>query len=291
MTTVALSDSEKFYLVHGVKEEGLRLDGRSCDDYRCIELETGLLSNTFGSSRLRLGNTELLAGIKVELGVPNPIAPDEGWVEFHIDCSPNASPAFQGRGGQDLSNEVCCHLSRIFNNKNAVDLKQLCIVPHHHCWVVHVDVIVLEYGGNLFDSISLAVKGALYNCGIPNVNVTPGDEGEYDINLPDDPSDVNKLKLTNCPVLVTISKIGSRHIVDATLEEECCSNASLIVGVTSKGVFTGMKKIGGGSLLPESIKEMLETAKVVGKRINQAFNKLMKTERGISASVEKTGYL
>jgi len=290
MAVAALSDAERFHIIHGV-EEDLRTDGRECEHFREIEMETGLLTNTYGSSRLRLGNTELLTGIKIELGTPNPQNPKEGWVEFHVDCSPNASPAFQGKGGQDLSNGIVCHLSRIYSNKSSLDLEQLCIVPNHHCWVVHVDVLVLEYGGNLFDSISIAVKAALYNCGIPNVVVTPGDEGEFEINLPDDPSDVAHIKTSNCPVLVTINKVGSRHIVDATPEEEFCSNASLIIGITNKGVVTGMNKVGSGSLDPESITEMLETAKVVGKRINKAFNKLMKTEKGISSSVEKTGYL
>lgn len=289
--SVLLSEAEKFFLVSGIEDEGVRTDGRSCEDYRSIELETGLLSNTYGSSRLRLGNTELLTGIKIELGTPNPQNPDEGWVEFHVDCSPNAGLAFQGKGGQELSNGICCHLSRIYNNRKALDLKQLCIVPHRHCWVVHVDVIVLEYGGNLFDSVSIAVKGALHNCGVPKVSVTPGDEGEFEINLPDDPLDVNKLNIKGCPIMVTISKIGSRHIVDATLEEEFCSHASLIIGVTSKGLITGMKKVGTGSLCPESITEMLESAKMVGKRINSAFTKLLKAQTNESSAKEKTGYL
>ena len=277
-------------IIQGI-QEGIRTDGRSCDNYRCIELETGLLPNTYGSSRLRLGNTELLAGIKMELGKPNPQTPDEGLIKFHVDCSPNATPLFQSKHGQELSNAVCSHLTRVYANKNSIDLKQLCIVPNVHCWLVHVDILVLEYGGNLCDSVSIATKAALYNCGIPNVTIIPGDEGEVEICLPDDPADVKKLKTTNCPILVTVNKVGSRHIVDATPEEEHCSSASLIFGITNKGLVAGVKKVGHGSLFPESITEMLETAKDVGKHINHAFVKLMKTESAIAKDVEKTGYL
>lgn len=47
-------------------------------------------------------------------------------------------------------------------------------------------------------------------------------------------------------------------MVDATLQEEACSLASLLVSVTSKGVVTCMRKVGKGSLDPESIFEMME---------------------------------
>lgn len=46
--------------------------------------------------------------------------------------------------------------------------------------------------------------------------------------------------------------------MDATLQEEACSLASLLISVTSKGALTSMKKMGKGSLDPESIFEMME---------------------------------
>lgn len=57
---------------------------------------------------------------------------------------------------------------------------------------------------------------------------------------------------------VTNMQIGYRHVVDATLQEEACSLASLLISVTSKGAITSMKKVGKGSLDPESIFEMME---------------------------------
>lgn len=53
-------------------------------------------------------------------------------------------------------------------------------------------------------------------------------------------------------------QIGYRHVVDATLQEEACSLASLLVSVTNTGVVTCMRKVGKGSLDPESIFEMME---------------------------------
>ena len=38
-------------------QDNLREDGRGCDDYRYIELETDVVSNTSGSAKLRLVST------------------------------------------------------------------------------------------------------------------------------------------------------------------------------------------------------------------------------------------
>lgn len=54
--------------------------------------------------------------------------------------------------------------------------------------------------------------------------------------------------------------MGHRHIVDATLQEKACSVASLIMSVTHKGTITCTRKVGGGSLDPESIFEMTEVS-------------------------------
>lgn len=48
--------------------------------------------------------------------------------------------------------------------------------------------------------------------------------------------------------------------MDATLQEKACSVASLIIAVTHKGTVTCARKVGGGSLDPESIFEMTEVS-------------------------------
>lgn len=56
--------------------------------------------------------------------------------------SANATPEFEGRGGDDLGTEIANTLSRIFSNKSSVDLQALCISPGEHCWALYVDVLV-----------------------------------------------------------------------------------------------------------------------------------------------------
>nr|XP_045718558.1 exosome complex component RRP42 isoform X2 [Mirounga angustirostris] len=257
MASVALSEAEKVYIVHGVQED-LRVDGRGCEDYRYVEVETDVVSNTSGSARVKLGHTDILVGVKAEMGTPKLEKPNEGYLEFFVDCSANATPEFEGRGGDDLGTEIANTLYRIFNNKSSIDLKSLCISPREHCWILYVDVLLLECGGNLFDTICIAVKAALFNTRIPRVRVLEDEEGSKDIELSDDPYDCIRLSVENVPCIVTLCKIGYRHVVDATLQEEACSLASLLVSVTSTGVMTCMRKVGKGSLDPESIFEMME---------------------------------
>ena len=290
MAKAVLGDAEKWFLIHGVQDD-FRTDGRSCEDYRHVELETGIISNANGSSKIRLGNSELLVSAKVELGIPVPQAPKEGRLEFHVDCSPNANPAFQGRGGKNISENICSILSRVYRNNTVLDFESLCVIPQKQCWVIHIDILILEYGGNILDAISIAVKAALHNTGIPNIKVTAGDEGEEEMHLPDDPLDVVYISTSNCPVLVTLSQLGNRHIVDATSEEESCSSASVVIGVTRRGHTVGIRKLGNGSLDPESINEMIDTGKRIGKQLHVSLDKLLKVEAGMSDEVKETGYL
>ncbi|OXB65965.1 hypothetical protein ASZ78_002713 [Callipepla squamata] len=309
MAAVVLSDAEKLYIIHGVQED-LRVDGRGCEDYRCAEVETDVVSNTSGSARVKLGHTDVLVGVKAEMGAPKLEKPDEGYLEFFVDCSASATPEFEGRGGEELGTEIASTLYRVFSSEGTLDLKSLCINPREHCWVLYVDVLrffffffpphFLECGGNLFDTISIAVKAALFNTSgtthnsvfrIPKVRVMEDEEGSKEIELSDDPYDCIRLNVDDVPCIVTLSKIGYRHVVDATLQEEACSLASLLIAITSKGALTCMKKIGKGSLDPESIFEMMETGNKVGKSLHASLQKVLDEEESLGTTRQKVGFL
>lgn len=290
MASVTLSEAEKVYVAHGIQED-LRVDGRGCEDYRCIEVETDVVSNTSGSARVKLGHTDILVGVKAEMAVPKHERPYEGYLEFFVDCSANATPEFEGRGGEELGTEISNTLYRIFNSKSCVDLKSLCIHPGEHCWVLYVDVLLLECDGNLFDAISMAAKAALFNTRIPKVRVLEDEEGSKEIELSDDPFDCIQLNVENVPCIITVTKIGHRHVVDATVQEEACSLASLLISVTSKGVLTCIRKVGKGSLDPESIFEMIETGKRVGKSLHVSLQDALNKEESMGKKRQKVGFL
>jgi exosome complex component RRP42 len=47
-----------------------RLDGRNLDDLRTLEIDLDVIKKANGSALVRLGNSEVIAGVKVETGEP-----------------------------------------------------------------------------------------------------------------------------------------------------------------------------------------------------------------------------
>lgn len=262
-----ISKAEQEYLIQGV-EQGIRNDGRGRLDFRSYTLETGIISQANGSARLKLGMTDVLVGIKVEIGVPTKDRPNRGMFKFTVECCPSASPEFEGRGAEYLNVETAQLLERVMNNESVVDLKKLCIIPRVQCWVIFVDVLVLDSGGNLFDAVSMATRAALFDTAIPKVAVVPSSRaGESQIEVSDDPSDAELFDVQNVPVCITLSQIGKVSLIDASLEEELCMQSRLTVAVNSKGNFCTIQQGGSGGLSPAKFQEIIRVAKDIGLKL------------------------
>ena len=62
-----LNDSLKQHLIDSLRK-GIRYDGRVLDEYRPIAIERDVTRNAEGSARVKLGDTEVIAGIKLMVG-------------------------------------------------------------------------------------------------------------------------------------------------------------------------------------------------------------------------------
>ncbi|XP_057292268.1 exosome complex component RRP42-like [Hydractinia symbiolongicarpus] len=266
MASLNLSTEEKHFIIAGV-EEDFRTDGRSCEDYRMVTVETNVLSNTNGSAQVKLAGTNVLIGVKAVIDEPLPTQTNEGRIEFFVDCSANASPIFEGRGGDELALELSSALQRMFC-KNTLNLASLCVIPGKTCWVLYIDALVLECGGNLFDAVSIGIKAALHNTRIPNLKII-GEGSEQDIEISDDPYDTSPLNVDNVPVMVTLNKIGNRYVVDATAEEEVCSDSQLLVSINEAGRVCSLQKHGRGGFHPDLLFEMMQVGEKIGKLVNK----------------------
>lgn len=290
MAVALLSEAEKIFILHGI-QDNLRTDGRGCEDYRYMELETNIVQNTNGSARLRLSNTDVLVGVKAELSDVNLDKPKEGWLEFFVDFSANAAPEFEGRGGEEDAAKISCMLSKAYSNNACLDLEQLCVISNTKCWILYIDILVLECGGNLFDAISLAVKAALHNTRIPITNLISGEKGMEEVELTDDPHNCWRIDIQNMPCIVTVFKIGNHHLVDASLEEESCTHCSLMMGVTVSGSITAVDKNGSGSLDPDSILDMVECGKRVGMKLNRVLHARIDENENLDENKSAEGFL
>ncbi|XP_063395027.1 exosome complex component RRP42 [Cydia fagiglandana] len=303
MANLLLSPSEKVFILHGVQDD-YRSDGRSNIDYRPMELETDVVSHASGSARLRLANTDILVGVKTEIYVPKPDKPDLGKIEFFVDCSANATPEFEGRGGEQLANSIANLMQRAYHSSQAFDLKQLSILEGKQCWKLYIDVLILESGGNLCDAVSLAVKAALFNTRIPLVKAALMDGGNVDLQLSDDPYDSKLLDVGSAPLLVTLCKIGDKCVVDPSAEEESCSVISLVVGVSGNprhysteaveapegGKCTTIAMNGPGSVAPKTLKDAINQGIIAAKSLDEALGDALLRERKETVGLKKHSY-
>jgi len=59
-----------------------------------------------------------------------------------FSSSANATPEFEGRGGEELATEISSMLSRAYECPSCLNLKKLAVVDGKQCWVIYVDVLV-----------------------------------------------------------------------------------------------------------------------------------------------------
>ena len=72
-----------------------REDGRGLDEYREISIETDVISKAEGSARVKIGGTQVIVGIKPQLGSPFPDTPDLGVLMTNCEMLPMADPTFE----------------------------------------------------------------------------------------------------------------------------------------------------------------------------------------------------
>ncbi|MEW5309487.1 MAG: hypothetical protein WDW38_001374 [Sanguina aurantia] len=113
-----------------------------------------------------------------------------------------------------------------------LDLAKLCIVAGKSAWLLCVDALVLNDDGNVLDALCLAARAALANTHIPHVRVVAGEGGEApELELDDDDGSSTPLDVSGVPLLVSVSQVGPRSVVDCNSQEELCTSCSCHVGV------------------------------------------------------------
>ena len=68
MANVSILDELKRNQIFDLLDKGQRIDGRAFDEHRPLSIETGVIPKANGSARVRLGDTEVVAGVKIQIG-------------------------------------------------------------------------------------------------------------------------------------------------------------------------------------------------------------------------------
>jgi exosome complex component RRP42 len=233
--------------------DGTRLDGRGLKDYRPIQIESGIIGKAEGSARVRLGKTEVMVGIKIDIGEPFSDRPNEGVLTTNAEFVPLASPEFEAGPPGEESMELARVVDRGIRESKAIDLEKLCIIPGKKVLVVFVDVYVLNHDGNLIDASALASLVALMNTKIFKYKVKDGEVEKKPGFKP--------LPLADTPISVTFASISGKLVVDPWLDEEEVMDTRLTMTFNKEGKICAVQKGGTGTLSPQQIVEAASIAK------------------------------
>jgi exosome complex component RRP42 len=231
-------------------ESGERVDRRKMDEFRKIKVETGIIKRAEGSAKVKMGKTDVIVGVKMDLGTPFADIPNMGVLKTGAEFTPIASPDFESGPPSEDATELARVVDRGIRESECIDLEKLCLEEGEKVWEVFVDVHIINHDGNLIDASSLAAVSALKTAKIPELE----DEKIIRDKL------VKKLPIKHIPVTVTVGKALNNFIIDPLKEEEEVLNSKLSIAVMEDGKICAMQKSGNYALSTEDIEKMIDLA-------------------------------
>ncbi len=251
-------------------KEDKRFDGRGLLDFREIKIETGISKNAEGSAKVKLGKTEVIVGIKVDVAEPYPDSEDKGTLKTTVELLPLSSSEYEPGPPRIKAIEIARVIDRIVREGGFIDFKKLCIKEGEKVYNVYIDIYTLNDEGNLLDAGAIAAVTALLDSKMPKYN-----EKEEKIEYGEHTDE--GLPLTkSIPVLLTSYKIGEKIIFDPTREEEKASEGRLSVGIAGGKELT-INALQKGESLPLEIEEISKITKASVKKYKEIEKKIKKS--------------
>ncbi len=242
--------------------KGERMDDRKLDEYRKIIIEKDVVYKADGSAKVCIGDTQVLAGVKMSVGAPFPDKPNEGVLIVNAEFSPLASPEFETGPPKEDAIELARVVDRGIRESGAIDTEKLCITEGEKVWIINLDIHTLNHSGNLIDASALAAIQALLCTKIP----------EYDGEKINYEKKIKSLPVRFKPVVVSVAKIADKLVVDPTLEEERVMGTKLIIATKDNGNICALQKMGSEPLdmneIETAFKIALEKGKILRKLLS-----------------------
>ncbi|KUJ07114.1 exosome complex endonuclease 2/ribosomal RNA processing protein-like protein [Mollisia scopiformis] len=254
-------------------QEDVRLDGRSLDQFRALELDFG---DEYGVSDVRLGKTRILTKITAEVTTPYPERPFEGLFTITTELSPMALPSFEVSRPSTTETLLSRLLEKTLRRSGAIDLESLCLISAQKCWSIRADVHVLSHDGNLVDAACVGIVAALRHFRRPDTST----EGEGVTVYTVREREPVPLSLLHHPLCVTFSVYGEgvlgkeaeaeeKVVVDACLLEEQLREGALTVGMNRHGEVCQIAKLGGVPVDALTVLHCVNVANVKVKEISK----------------------
>lgn len=249
--------------------QGKRFDGRAPEEFREIFIETGISKKAEGSARVKIGNTEVIAGVKMDVATPYPDSPNKGNLMVGAELLPLSSERFESGPPKFAAIEIGRLTDRAIRESKYIQVEKLCLIEGEKVWQIFIDIYSLNDDGNLVDAAGIAAVAALKTARIPKYDeekgrVLYGEWTDKKIPLEKEP-----------PVVVTVHKIGNKWLVDPTLEEEDVSEAKVTIGATPSGSISSIQKGDTKDLSIEEVEAMLDMAEEARKKVYKEMEKFL----------------
>jgi exosome complex component RRP42 len=255
-------------------EAGKRFDGRDLLDYRDIEIETGISINAEGSARVRIGKTEVVAGVKMDVGTPYTDHEKEGTMMTTLELLPLSSEDFDYGPPKIESIEISRIVDRGIRESKMIDFEKLCIKEGEKVWMIFIDFYSINDDGNLLDACGLAALSAIMTARLPKY-----DEEKEKVCYGEFTN--KRIPLTkNIPLTFTFHKIGKSIILDPGREEEATSEARVSIAISSDGKEAKINAMQKGNEAALTQDEMFNI-------IDMAEKKYKDTHKVIFSKIEK----
>ncbi|HLF16523.1 MAG TPA: exosome complex protein Rrp42 [Candidatus Thermoplasmatota archaeon] len=252
--------------------KGQREDGRDLLEFRPLDLQVGYIGRAQGSARVKLGKTQVVAGVKIQLENPYPDTPNRGNFMTSAELSPIASPYFEPGPPRIEGIELARVTDRSLRESGVIDFEALAVEPGKSVWAVFVDLQILDFDGNLFDACSIAGLAALLSAKLPWKCPKTGTvvyKDEKDRPLP--------IHAENATFSTTFVKIDGKVLADPALHEELICDTRLTFGCDTAGNVRAMQKGGYGSFTVDEVKAIRKSSHELGRAIHAKVEKAIKT--------------
>jgi exosome complex component RRP42 len=240
----------------------VREEQRGFKDYRKIRIDKDFIPHAEGSAKVKIGETDVLVGVKLGLDKPMPDKPEEGNLMVTAELLPLASTNYEAGPPSPESIEFARVVDRGIRAAGIVDTKSL-FIEEEKVWTVFVDMYVLNYDGNLFDAGTLACMAALMHTKMPRY------EDENVIRE----GNLSRLKFGNVVTSCTSAKIRNKILLDPNGLEESVMDARLTIA-NDEGAVRAMQKGLKGAFTAKEVDSLIEEAFEKSKELRNILNNI-----------------
>ena len=272
MVELSIIDKLKRSKILDLLQEGKRIDGRALDEIRPLSIDTNVIPNANGSARVRLGDTEIVSGVKVQPDRPFPDMGDKGIFICTAEILPLAHPSAETGPPPPHVIELARVVDRGIRESAMVDLSQMVLEKDKSVIGLFADNVVTDHDGNLFDACSYASVAAIITSKIPKWEIKDDKPVLVEGELSDAP-------ITTIPVSITMGKIDDFIIVDPNLDEWECLDARITITTNSDGNVVALQKGGSSGFTVDQLVKCSELSISEAGKIRDIIKQATKTNQ------------